>query len=188
MRFVLSLFFQNQPIKEYLHDEDEKIVEVAKKENIKFYKGSLENVLERYYDAALENSLDVVVRITSDCPCADANVIDEIIKKGVNKDGLYDIPSNASPEVRKELENMNEQLRKAMEAAKKDNDKAIDDALKNSNTNVTQAPKEEQKPNLDYSDAEITGEYISQEEYEKWLQEANMLLDDTLEKGTTRSR
>ena len=116
--------------------------------------------------------------------------IDEIIKKGVNKDGLYDIPSNASPEVRKELENMNEQLRKAMEAAKKDNDKAIDDALKNSNTNtnVTQAPKEEQKPNLDYSDAEITGEYISQEEYEKWLQEANMLLDDTLEKGTTRSR
>ena len=118
--------------------------------------------------------------------------IDEIIKKGVNKDGLYDIPSNASPEVRKELENMNEQLRKAMEAAKKDNDKAIDDALKNSNTNtntnVTQAHKEEQKPNLDYSDAEITGEYISQEEYEKWLQEANMLLDDTLEKGTTRSR
>lgn len=116
--------------------------------------------------------------------------IDEIIKKGVNKDGLYDIPSNASPEVRKELENMNEQLRKVMEAAKKDNDKAIDDALKNSNTNtnVTQAPKEEQKPNLDYSDAEITGEYISQEKYEKWLQEANMLLDDTLEKGTTRSR
>lgn len=116
--------------------------------------------------------------------------IDEIIKKGVNKDGLYDIPSNASPEVRKELENMNEQLRKAMEAAKKDNDKAIDDALKNSNTNtnVTQAPKEEQKPNLDYNDVEFTGEYISQEEYEKWLQEANMLLDDTLEKGTTRSR
>lgn len=120
--------------------------------------------------------------------------IDGIIKKGVNKDGLYDIPSNASPEVRKELENMNEQLRKAMEDAKKDNDKAIDDALKNSNTNtntntnVTQTPKEEQKPNLDYSDAEITGEYISQEEYEQWLQEANMLLDDTLEKGTARSR
>ncbi len=131
-------------------------------------------------------------RIESDYNKKIKETIDEIIKKGVNKDGLYDIPSNASPEVRKELENMNEQLRKAMEAAKKDNDKAIDDALKNSNTNtntnVTQAPKEEQKPNLDYSDAEITGEYISQEEYEKWLQEANMLLDDTLEKGTTRSR
>ena len=71
------------------HDEDEKIVEVAKKENIKFYKGSLENVLERYYDAALENSLDVVVRITSDCPCADANVIDEIIKKHIDSDADY---------------------------------------------------------------------------------------------------
>ena len=121
--------------------------------------------------------------------------IDEIIKKGVNKDGLYDIPSNASPEVRKELESMNEQLRKAMEDAKKDNDKAIDDALNNSNnTTSSDVPKDDtkkdddKKPNLDYSDAEITGEYISQEEYEKWLQEANMLLDDTLEKGTTRSR
>lgn len=71
------------------HDEDEKIVEVAKKENIKFYKGSLENVLERYYDAALENSLDVVVRITSDCPCADANIIDEIIKKHIDSDADY---------------------------------------------------------------------------------------------------
>ena len=71
------------------HDEDEKIVGVAKKENIKFYKGSLENVLERYYNAALENSLDVVVRITSDCPCADANIIDEIIKKHIDSDADY---------------------------------------------------------------------------------------------------
>ena len=121
--------------------------------------------------------------------------IDGIIKKGVNKDGLYDIPSNASPEVRKELENMNEQLRKAMEDAKKDNDKAIDDALNNSNnTTSSDVPKDDtkkdddKKPNLDYSDVEITGEYIDQDEYEKWLQEANMLLDDTLEKGTARSR
>ena len=90
---------------------------------------------------------------------------------------------------------MNEQLRKAMEDAKKDNDKAIDDALNNSNnTTSSDVPKDDtkkdddKKPNLDYSDAEITGEYISQEEYEKWLQEANMLLDDTLEKGTARSR
>lgn len=121
--------------------------------------------------------------------------IDGIIKKGVNKEGLYDIPSNASPEVRKELENMNEQLRKAMEDAKKDNDKAIDDALNNSNnTTSSDVPKDDtkkdddKKPNLDYSDVEITGEYIDQDEYEKWLQEANMLLDDTLEKGTARSR
>jgi spore coat polysaccharide biosynthesis protein SpsF len=37
----------------------------------------------------LENSLDVVVRITSDCPCADANVIDEIIKKHIDSDADY---------------------------------------------------------------------------------------------------
>ena len=175
---------------------------ITKDEAVKVFGSDEVKKAEEKADKTLENKnkeeQEKADKIESDYNKKIKETIDEIIKKGVNKDGLYDIPSNASPEVRKELENMNEQLRKAMEDAKKDNDKAIDDALKNSNTNtdtntntntnVTQAPKEEQKPNLDYSDAEITGEYISQEEYEKWLQEANMLLDDTLEKGTTRSR
>ncbi len=69
--------------------EDDEIVEVAKKENVNFYRGSLENVLERYYMAALENRLDVVVRITSDCPCADWSIIDNIIKKHLDSGADY---------------------------------------------------------------------------------------------------
>lgn len=71
------------------HEEDDEIVDVAKKENVNFYRGSLDNVLERYYLAALENNLDIIVRITSDCPCVDSNIIDEIIKKHIESNADY---------------------------------------------------------------------------------------------------
>ena len=75
------------------HSEDEEIVEVAKKENVKYYQGSLENVLKRYYMAALENNLDVIVRITSDCPCADWGIIDKVIQSHI--DSCADYTSNS---------------------------------------------------------------------------------------------
>ena len=61
--------------------EDDKIVEIAKKENVKFFRGSKEDVLSRYYYAAKENKADVVVRITSDCPCIDWNIIDRCVDR-----------------------------------------------------------------------------------------------------------
>jgi len=71
------------------NDEDQEIVDVAKKENINYYCGSLDNVLERYYGAANQNNLDVIVRITSDCPCMDANVIDNIIQSHLDLNADY---------------------------------------------------------------------------------------------------
>ena len=71
------------------NEEDREIVEVAKKENIKYYCGSLDNVLERYYTAASQNDLDVVVRITSDCPCTDSVVIDDIIQNHLDLNADY---------------------------------------------------------------------------------------------------
>jgi len=70
-------------------EEDNQIVEVAKKENVKYYCGSLSNVLERYYGAASENELDVVVRITSDCPCNDSIIIDKIIRNHLDLNADY---------------------------------------------------------------------------------------------------
>lgn len=119
--------------------------------------------------------------------------IDEIIKNGVNSEGLYDIPENANPLVKKELESMNEQLRKAQEQAKKENEQYLNDALKtnveNNNSEVVKPKDENKQPNLDYDNAVITDEYISQDEYEKWLKEANDDLNSVLEEtGTSRSR
>ena len=71
------------------NSEDDEIVEVAIKENTSYFRGSLDNVLERYYEAALEYNLDVIVRITSDCPCIDWNVIDKVIKSHLDSGADY---------------------------------------------------------------------------------------------------
>ena len=55
---------------------DERIVDIAVKENVTVFRGSLDNVLERYYLAAVEYDLDLVVRVTSDCPCIDPGIVD----------------------------------------------------------------------------------------------------------------
>ena len=63
--------------------EDEKIVKLCEKENIKWFRGSTNDVLGRFYLAAEENRLDVIVRITSDCPCIDPEVVDLVIEKHI---------------------------------------------------------------------------------------------------------
>lgn len=59
---------------------DDKIEDLCKKLAIKCYRGSEENVLSRYYEAASISKADIVVRITSDCPCIDPQILDELIK------------------------------------------------------------------------------------------------------------
>lgn len=70
-------------------EEDGEIVDIAKKENVKYYCGSLENVLKRYYDAAVENDLDIIVRITSDCPCVDWEIIDNVVESHLEFNADY---------------------------------------------------------------------------------------------------
>lgn len=59
--------------------EDRAIVKAAEDEDIRWFRGSKEDVLSRYYLAAKEYGLDIVVRITGDCPCIDAGIIDRLI-------------------------------------------------------------------------------------------------------------
>jgi len=60
---------------------DEKVAELAEKENVKWFRGSRDDVLARYYLAAEENGLDVIVRVTSDCPCIDSEIVDWAVEK-----------------------------------------------------------------------------------------------------------
>ena len=64
---------------------DNDIVDIARKENVKIFKGEKNNVLSRYYLAAKENALDVIVRITSDCPCVDPEIMDLIVEEHLKK-------------------------------------------------------------------------------------------------------
>ncbi|MEK6531436.1 MAG: glycosyltransferase family protein [Deltaproteobacteria bacterium] len=45
------------------------------------FRGSLNDVLERYYGAAKEYGAKTIVRITSDCPLLDPSLVDEIIRR-----------------------------------------------------------------------------------------------------------
>ncbi len=58
---------------------DDVIAEYAINENLGWYRGDENNVLSRYYETAKNNALDVIVRVTSDCPLVNG----ELLKKGV---------------------------------------------------------------------------------------------------------
>ncbi len=72
--------------------ESELICEVADKLSVGYFKGSLNDVLDRFYQAVKNENPDYVVRITSDCPLIDACVIDEVVKGCTT--GAYDYASN----------------------------------------------------------------------------------------------
>jgi spore coat polysaccharide biosynthesis protein SpsF len=50
---------------------DEIIVRSARKMGVKVHRGSLEDVLSRYYEVAVNEKADLIMRITSDCPLLD---------------------------------------------------------------------------------------------------------------------
>lgn len=60
---------------------DRLIVNIATKIGVDFYRGSVEDVLDRFYHTAKQYNPKWVVRLTSDCPLIDASLIDEVIKK-----------------------------------------------------------------------------------------------------------
>ena len=55
---------------------DDSIASFCKAQGYSLYRGSIQDVLDRYYQAAKTNKADIVVRITSDCPLIDPGLID----------------------------------------------------------------------------------------------------------------
>ncbi|MGI6722063.1 MAG: cytidylyltransferase domain-containing protein [Anaerovoracaceae bacterium] len=72
---------------------DDVLVAEAEKLGVQAYRGSESDVLSRYYGAAVESGLHEVIRITSDCPFIDPQVVSDLIEKF--RGGNYDYASNA---------------------------------------------------------------------------------------------
>lgn len=62
-------------------NEDDVICNHLSSKNIEFYRGSSEDVLDRYYNCAKIFSADTIVRITADNPLIDPNIVDFVIKE-----------------------------------------------------------------------------------------------------------
>lgn len=67
---------------------DNEIVRIAKNSNVSFFRGKKYDVLDRYLNAAKKFNIDIIMRITSDCPLIDPNESKKVLKKFL--DGKYD--------------------------------------------------------------------------------------------------
>ena len=65
-----------------MEEQDLELALLCEKRGVKVYRGSEEDVLDRYYQAARVFLIKDIVRITADCPLIDPMIIDEAI-------GLY---------------------------------------------------------------------------------------------------
>jgi len=74
---------------------DEVIVAECDRLEVLCFRGSEHDVLDRYYQAARANAADAVVRITSDCPLIDPELVDETVE--VFRDKHADYASNVFP-------------------------------------------------------------------------------------------
>lgn len=74
--------------------EDEPIVALCNSRGWSVSRGSRDDVLDRYYQAAIADGADLIVRITSDCPVIDPEIIDRVVKR---LEGAADYASNINP-------------------------------------------------------------------------------------------
>tara|TARA_Y100000741_G_scaffold345321_1_gene310651 strand:- start:142 stop:933 length:792 start_codon:yes stop_codon:yes gene_type:complete len=75
---------------------DNIIFNLCKKNNISVFRGHPTNLLNRYYYCAKKFNFKSIVRITSDCPLMDTNIVDIMIKK-FNKDNIDYLSNNHPP-------------------------------------------------------------------------------------------
>lgn len=68
---------------------DDPIVAAVDALDIGCFRGSLDDVLDRFYRAAASNRADHIVRLTGDCPLVDAQIVDEVIEKHLSEGRDY---------------------------------------------------------------------------------------------------
>ena len=74
---------------------DQSIIRECEHLQVVCFRGEEQDVLDRYYQAARANAADAVVRITSDCPLIDPELVDETVEVFRNEHADY--ACNVSP-------------------------------------------------------------------------------------------
>ena len=74
-----------------INTTDNCVCEFAEKQQLKFHRGSENNVLSRFHEAAIKFNFDIIIRVTSDCPLIDPHLIRNSVEKYLkfNNPNLY---------------------------------------------------------------------------------------------------
>lgn len=91
-RIMQSKLISKLKVATTVEPDADKIVAVANKLGIESFRGSINDVLERFYLTALPEDPEYIVRLTSDCPLVDPLEIDKVIKESIANQ--YDYASN----------------------------------------------------------------------------------------------
>ena len=75
--------------------ENDEVAQVAEECNAIVYRGSEDDVLDRYYQAAKMLQADTIIRVTSDCPLIDPEVVGRVLD--LFKTGEYHFTCNNYP-------------------------------------------------------------------------------------------
>lgn len=70
-----------------LNKKDDKLIKIIKNKKINFYRGSENNVLQRYLQCSKKFKVKKIIHITSDCPLVDVNLIFKM-KKIFDKENI----------------------------------------------------------------------------------------------------
>jgi len=76
---------------------DDMITKLCEARGWSWFRGSEEDVLDRYYQAARKYQADIIVRITSDCPLIDPEVVDQVVQEFLERQPEVDYASNTWP-------------------------------------------------------------------------------------------
>lgn len=74
---------------------DEPLALWLQQQQLPFYRGALDDVLDRFYQAALGHNASHIVRLTGDCPLTDPAIIDAVIDQHLREGNDY--TSNCAP-------------------------------------------------------------------------------------------
>ena len=74
---------------------DDPVAAFAASAGVACTRGSLHDVLDRYYRAAQTHSAEIIIRITGDCPVLDPTLIDQAVSTLI--EGGYDFVANRLP-------------------------------------------------------------------------------------------
>ena len=78
-------------------ESDNQLFKLCKQNSLNVFRGNSLDLLDRHYKAAKELNADVVIKIPSDCPLIDPEIIDKVIQYYISNKEKFDFVSNLHP-------------------------------------------------------------------------------------------